>query len=46
MWIVSVALRRPYTSIMLGVLIVLAGGYAILKATTDIFPNIAIPSPR
>src|SRR5580692_5715194 len=43
MWIVSIALRRPYTFIMLGLLIVLAGGYAILKTATDIFPNIKIP---
>ena len=30
MWIVKVALQRPYTFIMLAVLIVLMGGYAIL----------------
>src|SRR6267143_3367312 len=43
MWIVEVALQRPYTFIMLAVLIVLMGGYAILKTATDIFPNIKIP---
>src|SRR5260221_2163178 len=43
MWIVRVALQRPYTFIMLAVLIVLMGGYAILKTATDIFPNIKIP---
>jgi len=43
MWIVKVALQRPYTFIMLAVLIVLMGGYAILKTATDIFPNIKIP---
>ena len=43
MWIVKVALRRPYTFIMLAVLIVLTGGYAILRTPTDIFPNIRIP---
>src|SRR5260370_6806357 len=37
------ALRRPYTLIMLAVLIVLMGGYAILRTPTDIFPNIKIP---
>jgi CzcA family heavy metal efflux pump len=42
-WIVRVALQRPYTFIMLAVLIVLMGGYAILKTATDIFPNIRIP---
>src|SRR5580700_9448893 len=43
MWIVRIALRRPYTFIMLAVLIVLMGGYAILRTATDIFPNIKIP---
>src|SRR5580658_6556907 len=43
MWIVKVALRRPYTFVMLAVLIVLMGGYAILRTPTDIFPNIKIP---
>ena len=43
MWIVRVALQRPYTFIMLAVLIVLMGGYAILNTATDIFPNIKIP---
>ncbi|MGO9513109.1 MAG: efflux RND transporter permease subunit [Steroidobacteraceae bacterium] len=43
MWIVKVALQRPYTFIMLAVLIVLMGGYAIRNTATDIFPNIKIP---
>src|SRR6202522_3459450 len=43
MWIVRIALSRPYTFIMLSVLIVLMGGYAILRTATDIFPNIKIP---
>src|ERR1700685_358456 len=43
MWIVSLALRRPYTFIMMAVLIVLMGVYAIAKTATDIFPNIRIP---
>jgi multidrug efflux pump subunit AcrB len=42
-WIVRVALQRPYTFLMLAVLIVLLGGYAILNTATDIFPNIRIP---
>ncbi len=37
MWIVRVALQKPYTFIMLAVLIVLMGGYAILNTATDIF---------
>jgi len=43
MWIVRVALQRPYTFLMLAVLIVLLGGYSILNTATDIFPNIKIP---
>src|SRR3984893_2400121 len=43
MWIVRIALRRPYTFIMLAVLTLLAGGYAIVNTATDIFPNIKIP---
>jgi multidrug efflux pump subunit AcrB len=43
MWIVRVALQRPYTFIMLAVLIVLMGCYAIMRTATDIFPNIKIP---
>jgi multidrug efflux pump subunit AcrB len=43
MWIVKVALQRPYTFLMLALLIVLMGGYAIVNTATDIFPNIRIP---
>jgi multidrug efflux pump subunit AcrB len=43
MWIVRVALQRPYTFIMLAVLIVFLGVYSILKTPTDIFPDIKIP---
>src|ERR1700704_5362627 len=43
MWIVKVALQRPYTFLMLAVLIVLLGGYSILNTATDIFPTIKIP---
>jgi multidrug efflux pump subunit AcrB len=43
MWIVKVALQRPYTFIMLAALIVLMGVFAIVNTATDIFPNIKIP---
>ncbi|HEY2419024.1 MAG TPA: efflux RND transporter permease subunit [Steroidobacteraceae bacterium] len=43
MWIVKVALQRPYTFIMLAALIVLLGVLSILRMPTDIFPNINIP---
>ena len=43
MWIVRVALQRPYTFIVLAIMIVLLGGYAIANTAVDIFPNIKIP---
>ena len=43
MWIVQVALRRPYTFIVLAILITILGPLAILRTPTDIFPNIDIP---
>ncbi len=43
MWIVRVALNRPYTFIVLALLILIASPVAILRTPTDIFPNINIP---
>jgi hypothetical protein len=43
MWIVKLALRRPYTFIVLAVLLFIIGPLAILRTPTDIFPNINIP---
>ncbi|WP_047496782.1 efflux RND transporter permease subunit [Terriglobus sp. TAA 43] len=43
MWIVKVALTRPYTFIVLALLILLAAPIMILRTPTDIFPNINIP---
>ncbi len=43
MWIVKLALRRPYTFLVLAILITLLGVYSILRTPTDIFPNIRIP---
>jgi multidrug efflux pump subunit AcrB len=43
MWIVRLALRRPYTFVVMSILIVIMGGLAILRTPTDIFPNIDIP---
>jgi multidrug efflux pump subunit AcrB len=42
-WIVRVALNRPYTFVVLAVLILFVGPIAILRTPTDIFPNIDIP---
>jgi multidrug efflux pump subunit AcrB len=43
MWIVKVALSRPYTFIVLAILILIAAPVVILRTPTDIFPNIDIP---
>ncbi len=43
MWIVQIALRRPYTFVVLSLLIALFGIRAALFTPTDIFPNINIP---
>src|ERR1700760_5155433 len=41
--IVLVALKRPYTFVVLAILILIFGGRAVLRTPTDIFPNIGIP---
>ena len=43
MWIVLTALRRPYTFVVLAVIILLFGVRSALLTPTDIFPNINIP---
>jgi len=43
MWIVKVALQRPYTFVVLAILILLMGVFAVLRMARDIFPNINIP---
>ena len=43
MWIVRVALDRPYTFIVLALLILIMSPVVILRTPTDIFPNINIP---
>ncbi|HUA63714.1 MAG TPA: efflux RND transporter permease subunit [Verrucomicrobiae bacterium] len=43
MWIVRVALTRPYTFIVLAILILIASPVVIHRMPTDIFPNIDIP---
>jgi CzcA family heavy metal efflux pump len=42
-WIVKLALNRPYTFIVLALLILLLSPVIILRTPTDIFPNINIP---
>src|ERR1700691_3381475 len=43
MWIVKIALDRPYTFIVLALLILILSPIVILRTPTDIFPNINIP---
>jgi multidrug efflux pump subunit AcrB len=43
MWIVALALRRPYTFTVFAILILIAGGVAIVRTPKDIFPSINIP---
>ncbi|MFO1059393.1 MAG: efflux RND transporter permease subunit [Dongiaceae bacterium] len=44
MWIVRVALSRPYTFIVLALLILIVSPIVILRTPTDIFPSIDIPA--
>jgi len=43
MWIVRLALSRPYTFVVASILILILGALAIFRTPTDIFPNINIP---
>jgi multidrug efflux pump subunit AcrB len=43
MWIVRVALNRPYTFIVVALLILILSPLVILRTPTDIFPSIDIP---
>src|ERR1700753_316237 len=43
MWIVRLALRRPYTFAVLALLLLIIGPLSILTTPVDIFPNIDIP---
>src|SRR5579862_6601609 len=43
MWIVRIALDRPYTFLVLALIILILSPIVILRTPTDIFPNIDIP---
>ena len=43
MWVVLIALRRPYTFVVLAILIAIFGVLSALRTPIDIFPNINIP---
>jgi multidrug efflux pump subunit AcrB len=43
MWIVRLALRRPYTFVVAALLLLLITPFVLTKTPTDIFPAINIP---
>ena len=43
MWIVRLALRRPYTFVVMALLLVIGGSYVIRRTPTDLFPAVDIP---
>ena len=43
MWIVELALRRPYTFVVIALLISISSGFFMVVTPKDIFPNINIP---
>src|SRR6516165_70707 len=43
MWIVRLALRRPYTFVVASLLLLLITPFVLLRTPTDIFPSINIP---
>jgi multidrug efflux pump subunit AcrB len=43
MWIVRLALRRPYTFVVMSLVLLLLTPFVLLRTPTDIFPSISIP---
>lgn len=43
MWLVRLALSRPYTFVVLAILLLILGVLSIMRTSTDIFPSIDIP---
>jgi multidrug efflux pump subunit AcrB len=43
MWIVSLAIRRPYTFVVVAIMMLIFGGWFIVQTQKDIFPNVNIP---
>ncbi len=43
MWVVRIALQRPYTFLVLALLLLIIGPLTIFRTPIDIFPNIDIP---
>jgi CzcA family heavy metal efflux pump len=43
MWIVALALRRPYTFVVMAIVIIILFGVTVVRTPVDIFPDINIP---
>src|SRR3977135_4298383 len=43
MWLVRIALKRPYTFVVMAMLIAIAGVLSIVRMPTEIFPDIDTP---
>ena len=43
MWIVRIALKRPYTFIVFALVVLLISPLVVMRTPTDIFPEINIP---
>ncbi|MGB6801401.1 MAG: efflux RND transporter permease subunit, partial [Candidatus Sulfotelmatobacter sp.] len=43
MWIVALALRRPYTFVVMAIVIIVLFFVTLVRTPVDIFPNIDIP---
>ena len=43
MWIIHLALNRPYTFVVAALLLLLVTPFVLIKTPTDIFPSINIP---
>ena len=43
MWIVQIALSRPYTFVVFALITFIMSGVAMMRTPMDIFPNIDIP---
>src|SRR5882762_8341935 len=43
MWIVALALRRPYTFVVMALLIIILFSVTVIRTPVDIFPEINIP---
>lgn len=41
--LVQIALKKPYTFVVLAILILVFGALTIVEAPTDVFPNIQMP---